>query len=86
MRVARNFVTKLVTRNLYLETMFITINGERKEFPQLATVAELLSHLKFDARKIAVERNMQLVKRTEYEATPLNDGDEIEIVNFVGGG
>jgi len=66
--------------------MNITINGERKEFPHILTVAELLAHVEIDPRKIAVERNLQLVKRTEYAITPLNDGDEIEIVNFVGGG
>jgi len=66
--------------------MFITINGERKEFPQNLSVAELLAHIEIDARKIAVEKNLQLVKRTEYAQTKLNDGDEIEIVNFVGGG
>ena len=66
--------------------MNITINGERKEFPHAMTVAELLAYVKIDPRKIAVEKNLQLVKRTEYDQTPLNDGDEIEIVNFVGGG
>ena len=66
--------------------MNITINGERKEFPQFMSVAELLTHIEIDPRKIAVEKNLQLVKRTEYAQTPLNDGDEIEIVNFVGGG
>jgi thiamine biosynthesis protein ThiS len=66
--------------------MFITINGERKEFSDNLNVAELLSQIGIDPRKIAVERNLQLIKRAEYDATPLNDDDEIEIVNFVGGG
>lgn len=66
--------------------MFITINGERKEFSDNLSVAELLTDIGIDPRKIAVERNLQLVKRTEYEQTTLTDGDELEIVNFVGGG
>ena len=67
-------------------SMFITINGERKEFSDNLNVAELLSQIGIDPRKIAVERNLQLIKRAEYDTTPLNDDDEIEIVNFVGGG
>lgn len=66
--------------------MNIIINGERKEFSTKLSVAELLLQIGIDSRKVAVERNLQLVKRTEYEATALADGDEIEIVNFVGGG
>ena len=66
--------------------MFITINCERKEFTGVNTVSELLLKLGIDSRKIAVERNLYLIKRTEYDATKINDGDEIEIVNFVGGG
>ncbi len=66
--------------------MHITINGERKEFSSNITVAELLLQIGIDSRKVAVERNLQLVKRTEFATTSLNDDDEIEIVNFVGGG
>lgn len=66
--------------------MIITINGEKKEFQSIATVSELLSEIGIDARKIAVERNMQIVKRGTYDETQVNDGDEFEIINFVGGG
>lgn len=66
--------------------MFITINGERKEFTGVSTVSELLLKLGIDSRKIAVERNLHLIKRDKYEETIIDDGDEIEIVNFVGGG
>ena len=66
--------------------MNITINGERKEFSEGSNVAQLLESIGIDPRKIAVERNLQLVKRSEYAQTALADGDEIEIVNFVGGG
>lgn len=66
--------------------MIITLNGEKKEFKDGSSVAAVLSEIGIDPRKIAVERNLGLVKRTEYDQTVLVDGDEIEIVNFVGGG
>ena len=66
--------------------MIITINGEKKEFGKEITVSALLSELNIDSRKVAVERNLHLVRRTEHETALLNDGDEIEIINFVGGG
>lgn len=66
--------------------MHITLNGQKKEINQNLTVLQLLSELQIDPRKVAVERNLQLVKRTEHATATLNDGDEIEIINFVGGG
>lgn len=66
--------------------MIITINGEKKEFQSINTVSDLLSEIGIDARKIAVERNMHIVKRGTYEETQVRDGDEFEIINFVGGG
>jgi len=66
--------------------MNITINGENKVFSSTLTVSELLSEMGIDSRKIAVERNLHLIKRAEFDSATLNDGDEIEIINFVGGG
>lgn len=65
--------------------MIITINGENKEI-KASSFAELLDELQLDSRKIAIERNLQLVKRKEFAETKINEGDEIEIINFVGGG
>ena len=50
------------------------------------TVTELLAELSIDARRVAVERNLTILKRDAFAQTTLADGDEIEIVNFVGGG
>ena len=50
------------------------------------TVSELLAYLEIDARRIAVEHNLVVLKRTAFDETVVNPGDEIEIVNFVGGG
>lgn len=66
--------------------MIITINGEKKEFTENLTFSALLSRLGVDARKVAVERNLNIVPRTTYEQTAVNDGDEIEIIKFIGGG
>jgi thiazole synthase len=64
----------------------ITINGEVQSFPNALTVAELLTQLGKDAKKLAVEVNRDLVPRAEHAARPLKDGDAVEIVTLVGGG
>jgi len=66
--------------------MHVTINGERRELPAPATVSDLLGQLGFDSRKIAVERNLEIVPRSAYGATFVGDGDRLEIVHFIGGG
>jgi sulfur carrier protein len=50
------------------------------------TVTELLSHLEIDARRVAVEHNITVLKRIAFDETVVREGDEVEIVNFVGGG
>jgi len=64
----------------------LTINGEGRTFEDALDVAALITRLKLDARKVAVERNLAIVPRSAYGATSLADGDRIEIVAFVGGG
>jgi thiamine biosynthesis protein ThiS len=64
----------------------IRLNGEPYGLPGPATITTLLEHLGIDPRRVAVERNMEVVRRQAYDTTPVLDGDEIEIVNFVGGG
>ena len=66
--------------------MNLTINGEPRAFPPLAHVAALVAELGLDARKVAVERNLEIVPRSAYGRTALADGDRIEIVHFIGGG
>lgn len=66
--------------------MQLTINGEAREMGGTATVAELLTALSLDARKIAIELNREIVPRSAYAQTALSDGDRIEIVHFIGGG
>jgi thiamine biosynthesis protein ThiS len=66
--------------------LFITLNGDRFEVPGPLSVASLLDQLDIDARRVAVEHNLMVVKRELYGTTVVHEGDEIEIVNFVGGG
>ena len=66
--------------------MTITLNGEPFSVPEPLTIADLLVRLEIDPRRVAVERNIAVVKRAAYETTQIVEGDEIEIVNFVGGG
>lgn len=66
--------------------MDITVNGEEKSFAAPMTVAGLLSALALEPRKIAVERNLEIVPKSRFGETALCDGDKIEIVQFVGGG
>ncbi|HEX7759573.1 MAG TPA: sulfur carrier protein ThiS [Caulobacteraceae bacterium] len=66
--------------------MRLTVNGEERSFDALSVVADLVASLGLDARKVAVERNLEIVPRSAYGATALSDGDRIEIVHFIGGG
>jgi thiamine biosynthesis protein ThiS len=66
--------------------MRLKINGEDRDITSSQTVQELLDELKITVGRVAVEVNMVIVRRTEYKVFRLNDGDVIEIVNFVGGG
>ncbi|MCS6855414.1 MAG: sulfur carrier protein ThiS, partial [Elioraea sp.] len=67
-------------------TLSLTVNGETRQVVAPATVASLLAALGIDRRKVAVERNLEIVPRSAYETTTLADGDRIEIVHFIGGG
>ena len=66
--------------------MKIRLNGEPKELPAPLTIQQLLEQLSVDARRVAVEHNLSIIKRDRQASTVINEGDEVEIVNFVGGG
>ncbi|RAK50910.1 sulfur carrier protein ThiS [Phenylobacterium deserti] len=66
--------------------MNLTVNGESRGFDGAPNVAALVEALGLDVRKVAVERNLEIVPRSAYAATNLSDGDRIEIVHFIGGG
>jgi thiamine biosynthesis protein ThiS len=64
----------------------LTVNGEARRFEDAADVAALVTALGLDGRKVAVERNLEIVPRSAYGVTALENGDRIEIVHFIGGG
>ena len=66
--------------------MKIMLNGEPVEVAGPLTVSALLERLDIDARRVAVEHNLVVLKRAAFDATEVREGDQVEIVNFVGGG
>jgi len=64
----------------------ITVNGQTTELGPETTVAQLLTHLEMQPRYVAVERNLDLVPRSEHAGCVLEDGDRLEVVTLVGGG
>ena len=63
----------------------VKVNGEPKDIAG-KTLAEYLATTNYDVKRIAVERNGDIVPKAQYGETVLQDGDSIEIVSFVGGG
>ena len=66
--------------------MTIILNGDPHEIVEPVSVAELLAQLSIDARRVAVEHNLVVLKRSAFDDVLVRDGDQVEIVNFVGGG
>lgn len=66
--------------------MNITLNGEKRQFDPGLTVLGLIEQLGYQGKRIAVERNGEIVPRSAHADTPLADGDALEIVVAVGGG
>ena len=69
-----------------MDTFTVTLNGQPHAVGAHASVAELLRQIGLDARKVAVERNEEIVPRSTYAQTLLAAGDALEIVHFIGGG
>ena len=65
--------------------MQVNINGETKTFEDCLTVAQMLASIGLDPRKVAVERNLEIVPQSRYGDVPVGEGDRLKIVNFVGG-
>ena len=66
--------------------MKLFLNGDEREISEVSSVADLVAALGLDSRKVAVERNLEIVPRSTYAETALAAGDRIEIVTFIGGG
>jgi sulfur carrier protein len=64
----------------------IIINGDRREIPDGLSVAALLDHLNMTRDRVALERNLEILPRAQWDATQVQPNDSFEIVHFVGGG
>jgi thiamine biosynthesis protein ThiS len=64
----------------------IRVNGEHRRVPSGLSIAEMLNELGLDPQRVAVERNLELVPRSTLGQVCVEDGDDYEIVHFVGGG
>src|SRR5690606_36753705 len=67
-------------------TMNITLNGQPLQVDKVSTIAELIAHLGYEGKRIAVEQNGDIVPKSTHGSTPVADGDQLEIVVAVGGG
>jgi thiazole synthase len=68
------------------ETAAITVNGESRRVPRGISVADLALELGLEPSRVAVERNLEIVPRSTLAEVEVEDGDDYEIVTFVGGG
>lgn len=64
----------------------VTINGEARELPEGLNVSSMLTHLEIELNRVAIERNRDILPRTQWHQTPVEANDSYEIVQFVGGG
>jgi thiamine biosynthesis protein ThiS len=64
----------------------VRINGENRHVPAATTLTEMINSLGLDPHRVAVERNLEIVPRSTFDSLCVEDGDDYEIVHFVGGG
>jgi sulfur carrier protein len=69
-----------------MQTMAVTLNGTSRQVDACANLAELVRALGLEGKRVAIERNGEIVPRSAYPATPIASGDRLEIVAAVGGG
>ncbi|MEW6563442.1 MAG: sulfur carrier protein ThiS [Pseudomonadota bacterium] len=69
-----------------LKVISIQINGEAEQYEAPLTVGDLMQRKNLTGKRVAVERNGEIVPRSRFDAQPLTDGDKLEIVVAVGGG
>ena len=69
-----------------MDTLSITVNGEHRRVPAGASVADLALELGLEPTRVAVERNLEIVPRSTLGEVKIEEGDDFEIVTFVGGG
>jgi len=68
------------------DTLSIRVNGEHRRVPAGISIADLAQELGLEPTRVAVERNLEIVPRSTFAQVGVEDGDDYEIVTFVGGG
>ncbi len=66
--------------------MKIILNGEEINLDQISNIFDLVKKFDLDTKKVAVERNLEVIPQSEFGETNINEGDRIEIIHFIGGG
>ncbi|MBI5973989.1 sulfur carrier protein ThiS [Staphylococcus canis] len=66
--------------------MEVIVNGETQEFKEGITIQHVLDHFEIESKRMAVERNAEVVKRSEWSTTEVRPNDRLELLEFVGGG
>ncbi|REI24304.1 thiamine biosynthesis protein ThiS [Staphylococcus felis] len=64
----------------------VIVNGEVQTFQEHTTIQDILNHFEIEAKRIAVELNAKVVKRSEWSTTKVRPNDRLELLEFVGGG
>ncbi|MCB2107737.1 MAG: sulfur carrier protein ThiS, partial [Rhodobacteraceae bacterium] len=80
---SHNLATRAASKEIMIS---VILNGEARQLSPGTTVHAMLEQLGLDTRKVAVERNLEIVPKSAFAATALADGDKIEVVHFIGGG
>jgi sulfur carrier protein len=70
----------------YISDMEIFVNGQAKDYSAPCTLSQLITELGMKGDRVAVELNREIVSRAQWDQTQLHEGDQLEIVHFVGGG
>ena len=80
-------ISRIVMNTMHTDgTVSITVNGEHRRVVAGLSIAQLAEELGLAPEKVAVERNLEIVPRSTLAQVMIEDGDELEIVHFVGGG
>jgi len=75
-----------LSHNVEKQVVTVQLNGELREVPEGLTLAALIEWLKLPRDRVAVERNLEIVPRARWNVTPIQAGDQLEVVHLVGGG
>ncbi len=76
-------ITTIIIKREYMN---VIVNGESREFKSESTLLEILKELSLESKVMAAAVNMEIVKQDSWNTHKLNDGDKLELLDFVGGG